>query len=180
MNTTTEETRQAAKDLLRRVPEVALDRKWITGQLLTGREEGRYSVNVRGHEVVRYVGREGVKTEAFCSDVTGCCVLGFVQLTAVCANGWDSSVTDEAERLLGDALVELGWAEAVLRGFYDKNTEERVEEGWPPLADYSDWRSEFLDRGDWFDLGEGLVAEWNDGYCENKDQVLELVAKAAA
>ena len=173
-------TTEAAKALLRTVPEVALDRGWIQGQLATGADAGRYGISVERHEILRYTDANRNKEPASCSDITGCCALGFVQLTAVCANGWGSDVVSEAERLLGDTLVELGWADQVFQRYYDNQNEEHETHGYAPLAPFGDWRDEIVEGRDYDEIGEGLLAEWNDYFCESKEQFLELAAKAAA
>lgn len=174
-----------AKALLRAVPEVAVDREWVRERLLAGRENGdsRYTIHVDDHEIVRFPDGTfaGPGVPASCSEITGCCAMGYVELTAVCANGYDAEVTRKALDLMAWALVDLGWAEDVLRGTYERQVEADPEGyialHWP---DYSDWRDEVLEVGDWENVGEGIIPEWNDRHCQSKEQVLELVARAAA
>lgn len=180
-----DEVTDDAKALLRAVPEVAVDREWVRERLLTGRENGesRYSIRVDEHEIVRYKDRTfaGETVPVSCSEITGCCAMGYVELTAVCANGYGEEVTRKALDLMAWALVDLGWADDVLRDVYERQVEADpggyIPMNWP---DYGAWRDEVLEVGDWENVGEGIIPEWNDRHCQGKEQVLELVAKAAA
>ena len=179
MDATTELEREA-KALLRAVPEVAVDREWITRALLEGKQEGmRYSIDLSEHEITRWETHERAGP-ATCSEIVGCCAVGYVQLTAVCANGWDEQVVDRALYLVADALIELGWAEPVLRAYWEDQLYDHdgyFTRNWP---EYGDWRDAVMESGDYDAVGEGLVPEWNDHYCRSKEEVLEVIAMAAA
>lgn len=170
---------EAAK-LLRAVPEVAIDREWIKEKLMVGTDaEANYFVRFgRQHArlVKRYRDAHFGEDDlgAVCSEVTGCCAIGFVEIAVACANGFDLPVDLLAKDLLAEALVELGWAEPVLKSAYGN----LVDGDYPPSESFEEWKE--VIHGNWDEIGEeGLVPAWNDHHCEGKEQVLELAAKAA-
>lgn len=172
------EVQAEAAKLLRAVPEVAIDREWIKEILMAPRDDPDHFVWLDWTGGERTLRKRQTKDPrqpgepVACSEVAGCCALGFVDLATACANGFSRVADDMAKDMLGDALVELGWAEPVF-----KATHEALDEDWLP---YEEWRDEVLRYRNWDVVGEeGLIPTWNDHYCTGKEQVLELVAKAA-
>lgn len=182
MKTRGEVMTEAAR-LLRAVPEVAVDREWIREILMAPRDDPDHFVWLDWSSGTPSLRKRQIKPSgaghlphpgdpAACSEVAGCCALGFVDLATACANGFSRMADDAAKDLLADALVELGWAEAVVKTAYEAEEDYR-----PP---YEEWRADIVANAAWDSVGdEGLIPTWNDHHCTGKEQVLELVAKAA-
>jgi hypothetical protein len=102
--------------------------------------------------------------------VVGCCVLGFVDLSTACANGFSMAANGVAKDYLVLALFELGWASEVMRAVWEKN--DGFGCSFEEYCDSVDSDPESVGE-------EGIVPEWNDYHCTGKEQALELAAKAA-
>lgn len=172
-----EQVEEKVVALLRAVPEVAADRDWVREKLMEDRNGDM--VFARSRTSFRDAGlwthRNGDDAPRDCASIAACCTIGYVELAALCATGLDPEyaerdVWDGAVERLTATLLELGWAEPVLRQWWEDNASD-----YP----YEVWRVG-LTTGDAMELGDdGLVALWNDKGCEGREQSLELIERAA-
>lgn len=176
-----EQVEEKAVALLRAVPEVAADRDWIRERLMEDHVGSMVFARYRTHSTKAGLwarGERGLDEPRTCSSIAACCTIGYVELASLCATDVepefaDRNVWDAAIERLTATLLELGWAEPVIRQWWEDNVD--VEES----PSYEEWRAGVTPLSA-TEIGEdGLVALWNDQACQGREQALELIERAA-